>query len=112
MSVTDSNTSDRFYDAIFLDTQGSTIVINEPGNGYLTYYIDEPDPIVTVGNIMGSQIGRPGATSVTDNAVISGPPMAIEPTDGDNILFAYSADGVAPAIAVSYFARYFFDRFQ
>ena len=31
VSVTDSNTNDRFYDAIFLDTQGQTIVINRPG---------------------------------------------------------------------------------
>jgi len=111
VSVTDTNTSDRFYDAIFLDTQGSTIVINEPSSGYISYYVDEPDPVVTVGNIMGSQIGRPGAISVTDNAVISGPPMAIEPTDGDCILFAYSADGVAPSIAVSYSPRWFFDRY-
>ena len=111
VSVTDTNISDRFYDAIFLDTQGSTIVINEPTTGYLTYFVDEPDPIVTVGNIMGSQIGRPGATSVTDCAVISGPPLAIEPSDGDCILFAYSADGVAPAIAVSYSPRWFFDRY-
>jgi hypothetical protein len=112
VSVTDSNTSDRWYDCIFLDTQGSTIVINQPTGGYLSYFVDEPDPIVTVGNVMGSQIGRPGAISVTNNAVISGPPLAVEPSDGDNVLFCYSADGVAPAIAVNYAPRWFFDRFQ
>ena len=114
VSVTDTNTSDRFYDCIFLDTQGSTVVINQPSSAsaYLTFYVDEPDPIVTVGNVMGSAIGRPGAISVTDNAVISGPPMSVEPADGDNILFCYSADGVAPAVACSFFPRYFFDRFQ
>lgn len=114
VSVTDTNTADRWYDCIFLDTQGSTVVINQPASAssYLTYYVDEPDPIVTVGNILGSQIGRPGAVSVTNNAVISGPPMSIEPSDADNILFCYSADGVAPAVACSFFPRWFFDRFQ
>ena len=111
VSVTDSITADRFYDCIFLDTQGSTVVINQPTSGYLNFYIDEPDPIVTVGAVMGSSIGRPGAVSVTNNAVISGSPMSIEPSDGDNILFTYSADGVAPSIAVSYFARWYFDRY-
>ena len=101
VSVTDTNTSDRFYDCIFLDTQGSTICINEPSAGYQTYYVDEPDPIVTVGAIMGSNIGRPGAVSVTDNAVISGPPLAVEPADGDCLIFVYSADGVAPSMSCS-----------
>ena len=87
------------------------MIINEPSNGYLSYYIDEPDPIVTVGSVMGSQIGRPGAVSVTDNAIISGPPMAVEPSDGDNLLFVYSADGVAPSVACSFFPHWYFDRF-
>lgn len=111
VSVTDTITADRFYDCIFLDTQGSTVVINEPSAGYVSYYLDEPDPVADIGAIMGSQLGRPNAISVTDVATISGPAMSIDPADGDSLLFAYSADGVAPSIAVSYAARYFFDRY-
>jgi hypothetical protein len=112
VSVTDSNTSDRFYDLLFLDTQGSTVCINEPSTGYVNYFIDEADPITSLGNIMGSQNGRPDAISVTDVATISGPGLCVEPADGQNLLFVYSADGVAPSVACSFFPRYFFDRFE
>jgi hypothetical protein len=47
-----------------------------------------------------------------DAAIISGPPIAVEPADGENQLFAYSADGVAPGISLSYSPAWFFDRFQ
>jgi len=112
VSVTDTNTSDRFYDLIFLDTMGSTVVINEPTSGYVTYYLDEADPNLNLGNIMGSQNGRADAISVMDAAIISGPAMAVEPGDGDNQLFTYSADASAPAIGLNYAPRYFFDRTQ
>jgi hypothetical protein len=112
VSVTDSNTSDRFYDLIFLDTQGSSVVINEPSNGYINYYIDEADPVTSLGAIMGSQLGRPDAISVTDVATISGPGLCVEPADGDNQIFVYSADGVAPSVACGFFPHWFFDRFQ
>jgi hypothetical protein len=108
-----SNTSDRFFDCIFLDTMGQTVVINEPSSGYLTYYIDAPDPNVSLGRIMGSQAGRPDAIGVMDNTpYISGGPLFVEPADGDNMLFVYSADGVAPNVSLSYFAAYYFDRTQ
>jgi hypothetical protein len=38
--------------------------------------------------------------------------MAIEPADGENSLFAYSADASAPNISVSYYPAWFFDRTQ
>lgn len=111
VSVTSSNTSDRFLDCIFLDTQGQTVVINEPSSGYLTYYVDAPDPNVFLGRIMGSQNGRPDAISVMDNTpYISGGPLFVEPADGDNQLFCYSADGSAPNVSLSYFSAYYFDR--
>jgi len=113
VSPTSSNTSDRFYDAIFLDTMGQTVVINEPASGYQTYYIDAPDPNVSLGRIMGSQAGRPNAISVMDNTpYISGGPLFVEPADGDNQLFTYSADAAAPNVSLSYYASYFFDRTQ
>ena len=62
---------------------------------------------------MGSQSGRPDAVAVMDAAILSGPPLFIEPADGDNQLFVYSADGVgAPSVSLAYFPTFFFDRIQ
>jgi hypothetical protein len=115
VSVTDSNTSDRFYDCLFLDTMGQTVVINVPSSssGYLTYYIDAPDPNVSLGRIMGSQSGRPNAISVMDNTqAISGGPLYVEPADGENQLFVYCADAQAPNVSLKYYSTYYFDRTQ
>lgn len=111
VSVTDSQTSDRFLDCIFLDTMGQAVVINEPSNSYLSYFIDAPDPNVSLGRIMGSQGGRPNAISVMDNTpYISGGPLYVEPSDSDCQLFVYSADAAAPNVSLSYFPNFFFDR--
>jgi hypothetical protein len=113
VSVTDTNTSDRYLDCLFLDTMGQSVVLNEPSAGYLTYFIDAPDPNVSQGRIMGSQAGRPNAISVMDHCdAISGGPLFVEPADGDNMLFVYSADGVAPNVSLAYFPCYYFDRTQ
>ena len=113
VTVTDSNTSDRFYDCLFLDTMGQTVVINEPSSGYLTYFLDAPDPNVSLGRIMGSQAGRPDAISVMDACqAISGGPLYVEPADGDNQLFVYCADASAPNVSLAYYSSYYFDRTQ
>jgi len=113
VSVTDTNANDRFYDLLFLDTMGQTVIVNEPSGGYITYYIDAPDPDRSLGMVLGSWNGRPSAVSVMDSCqAISGGPLAIEPADGANQLFAYSADGVAPAISVSFFPSWYFDRYE
>jgi len=113
VSVTDTNTSDRFYDCLFLDTMGQTVIINEPSVSYTYYYLDAPVPNLDLGLILGSNGGRPNAISVFSACqAISGGTMAVEPSDGENQLFAYSADGVAPSISVSYFPTWFYDRFQ
>jgi len=110
-SVTDSNTSDRFYDCLFLDTMGQLVVVNQAAPGYITYYIDAPDPNVSIGRVMGSQLGRPDAISVYGpNTVISGGPLYVEPADGENMLFVYCADASAPNVSVTYSPCYFFDR--
>jgi hypothetical protein len=112
-SVTDSNTSDRFFDMLFLDTMGQTLVINQPSQAYTTYYYDAPDPIVSVGRIMGSNGGRGDAIGVMDNTpYISGGTPYVEPADGDNQLFVYCADAAAPNVSLSYFPTYYFDRTQ
>ena len=111
VSVTDTNTADRWLDCIVLDTMGQTMLINEPSTGYATYLLDAPDPNKSLGLIMGTQSDRTAAVSVMGEMTpYSGGPLAIEPADGQNILFAYCAGALAPAIGVSYFARWFFDR--
>jgi hypothetical protein len=113
VSPTCSNTADRFFDVLFLDTMGQLVYVNEPSAGYLNYYIDAPDPNVSLGRVMGSQGGRPDAISVMDNCpAISGGPLHVEPADGDNALFVYCADASAPSVSLSYYAAYYFDRTQ
>ena len=112
VTPTDSNTADRFNDCIFLDTMGQSVIINESSSGYVTYYTDEPEPNLALGNIMGTQNGRGQAISVLDAATVSGPAIAVEPSEGDNQLFCYSADGSAPVISVAYYPRWYFDRFE
>lgn len=110
VSVTDTNTSDRFYDLIFLDTMGQTAVINEPSTGYSTFWIDEPGTLADLGLHLGSNSGRPNAISVMDACPsLSGGPITLEPADGDNLVFAYCIEG-APAIGLTYYARWFYDR--
>jgi len=107
--VGDTNSSDRWYDCLFLDTQGQTIILNEPTTGYINYYFDEPDPCHDLGNYLGSQVGRPQAISVMDALTVSGGPLTIEP--GQNTLMAYAQEG-APSIAVTYWPRWHAERLE
>ena len=114
VSVTSTNTSDRFYDCLFLDTAGQTACINEPaGSGYISYYLDEPTPSTDLGLHLGSQGGRAAAVSVMDacappGGALSGGPLTIPPEDCQ--LLTYCADAAAPAIGLSYYPRYYYDR--
>ena len=108
VSVTDTNSNDRFLDAIFLDTTGQTTIVSVP-SGYVTLYADEPDPDRDLGRILGSQFGRPDAISVMDAATLSGGPLTVDPAQSAAILLVYSAEG-SPAVAMSYFARFWIDR--
>jgi hypothetical protein len=88
-------------------------VINEASSGYVTYYLDAPDPVVSLGNIMGSQSGRANAIGVYDACqAISGGPPHVEPADGDNQLFVYCADAAVPSVSLSYYPSYYWDRVQ
>jgi hypothetical protein len=108
VTVTDTNTSDRFLDILFIDVTGQTVVISEPTTGYVNYYIDEPDSDRDLGRVLGSQYGRPDAISVTDAVIAwSGGPITVEP--GNNLLLVYCLEG-APSLSVSYFPRWFLDR--
>jgi hypothetical protein len=110
VSVTDTNTSDRFYDVLLLDVAGQSVILNEAsGSGYVQFYLDEPVPSVDLGLHLGSQSGRPQAISVMDACqAISGGPLTIPPNDCQ--LLTYSADASAPAIGLSYYSRWFYDR--
>jgi hypothetical protein len=91
---------------------GQSVNVSQPSAGYVNYYIDEPAPNVSHSYILGSQGGRANAIGVLDNTISSGGVIALEPADGDNQLFTYSADALAPVISVSYYPRWFFDRYQ
>jgi hypothetical protein len=107
--VNDSNGSDTWLDVLLLCTQGQTVAINESPSsaGYVTYYLDVPDPIYDLGLVLGSQGGRPEAVSVSDVALLSGGPLILDP--GFNILLAYAVEGV-PSVSVSYFPSFYIDR--
>jgi hypothetical protein len=110
-SVTDTNTADRWYDLIILDSAGQTVAVNEPTTGFPLYLLDAPDPNKHVGDILGTQSDRSAAVSVMGEMVVySGGPMAVEPADGENTLFAYCPGALAPAVAVTYSPTYYFDR--
>jgi hypothetical protein len=73
----------------------------------LNYFIDAPAVDRDLGRIMGSDFDRPQAVSVLDNALVSGPPLSVDP--GDCLLFAYCVEG-APAFSVSYSPSWWLDR--
>lgn len=111
VSVTDSMSTDRFNECLFLDTMGQSIVINEPTQAYSQYFLDAPNPNLDLGLLMGSNADRASAIAVYDASLLGGPVITIEPSDGENLLLAYSADALAPSISLSYYPAYFFDRF-
>ena len=108
VSITDSDQLDQFLDVVFLDTQGSTVIVNiAPGNTYINMFIDEPTPERDLGLVLGSDLDRSQAISVMDASIISGSPFYISP--GDNLLFAYTTSG-APNLGVSYLPRWYLER--
>lgn len=108
ITVGSTNTGDRFQDCLFLDTLGSTIIIQSP-NPYVNYFIDEPPTDKGLGNIMGSMFDRPDAISVLAYADVSGPPMTVDPL-GNQTLLIYCADQSAPSAELTMFPRWMADR--
>lgn len=99
---------DRFYDILFLDVQGQTVLIDTVNPGYNTFYLDEPSSDRDMGRVLGSPIaGRSRAVSVLENTLASGGPVTVDP--GANLLFVYSQQG-APSIGATYAPRWFNDR--
>jgi hypothetical protein len=110
VTITDSNTSDSFLEVLFLDTQGSSVVIQSPQN-YVTYFVDEPTPEVAVGVIAASSVlERSAAVSVLDVSLLSGAPLDVDPY-GNQQLLVYSPQG-APNAQLQYLPRYWLERGQ
>jgi len=109
VTVLSSDTADRFQDVLFLDTQGSTIIIESPV-GYTSYWIDEPAVDREIGFIGGSQFDRGDAVSVMAYAKVSGPPLHVDPL-GSAQLFLYVADAAAPSAQMTYYPRWQLDRY-
>jgi hypothetical protein len=108
VTINDTVTADSYLDCLFLDTMGSTAMINiATAAANLNYFIDEPAADRDLGRVMGSDFDRPQAISVLSDALVSGPPLSVDP--GDCLLFAYCVEG-APAFSVTYSPRWFLDR--
>jgi hypothetical protein len=112
VSITSGDTADRFYDLLFLSTQGQTLIINEPTTGYVNYWAEEPSPGAALGLHLGSATDRTQAVSVIDACVgpfgaISGGPLTVDP--GDNLLMVYSLEGI-PAVDATYYDRCMIER--
>jgi len=103
MTITDSNTSDDWYDVLLLDSQGSTVVVNSD-TAYTNYFVDEPGE-TDFGMIMGSLLDRTDAVSVTAQCLsISGPPPGVDP-EGNQLVLVYAVEG-APAVYMTYYPRW------
>jgi hypothetical protein len=107
VSITDTDVNDQFLDVLFLDTQGSTVLVNIPGNQYVNMMIDEPTPDRDLGLVLGSDLDRSQAISIMDSCIISGSPFYISP--GDNLFLAYTVNG-SPNLGVSYLNRWYLER--
>jgi hypothetical protein len=109
ITVTDSNTSDRFYDVLLLDTEGTTIMLNGTAPGYQNVFIDGPDTDRAIGPVLGSYTDRDAASSILDDTIVSGPPISADP--GDNWVLVYAPTGV-PGMFASYLPRWWLDRLR
>jgi hypothetical protein len=107
--ITSSQTGDRYYDLVFIDTQGETVLLDIPPSwqSYSNYWIDSPDNLHDMGLVSGSNTDRTVATSVLANCFVSGGPLTIDP--GANQLLVYSLQGY-PGITGTYFPAWMVDR--
>lgn len=104
VKVSDSQTGDRFLDVLFLDTQGSTVIIQSSVD-YQNFYVDEPTGGRDVGLVLGSMFDRADALSILDQATaFSGTGLDVDP-GGNQGLLVYAAEG-APSVQLTYSPRW------
>ena len=109
VTIASTDTADRFLDVLILDSEGSTVLLDTSSAGFNNVWLDAPEPGMGIGQLLGSAGDRDSASSILDDAKITGPPMYADP--GDQWLLAYSPDG-APALFASYLPRWFIDRLR
>jgi hypothetical protein len=107
VGVTSGDSADRFLDVLFVDVEGATLLANlTSGSGYTSFFADEPDATVALGQVMGATYDRTAAVSVLGSTIVSGGPLAVEP--GDQWILIYAVEG-QPGIEVQYRPRYWVD---
>ena len=108
ITITSGNTSDSFQDCLFLDSLGSSVIIESPV-AYVAYWIDAPSGLPDLGGVYGSKFDRGDAVSVYAYATVSGPPMTVDPL-GNQALLVYSADGQAPSAELTFWPSWQLER--
>ncbi|HEY6493318.1 MAG TPA: hypothetical protein VIZ43_08605 [Trebonia sp.] len=108
ITITSGNTSDSFQDVLFIDSLGSTVIIESP-TAYVAYFIDAPSGLPDLGGVYGSMFDRGDAVSVLAYSTVSGPPMTVDPL-GNQALLIYSADGSAPSAELTFYPAWILDR--
>jgi len=106
ITVTSTDTNDRFLDCFFLDTQGQLVLISSPVT-YTTFYVDEPSTLHDIGRVLGTQQDRDSAQSVLGSSLVSGGPLQLQIPDTN--LLAYCIEG-APNIVLVYTPSWRTDR--
>lgn len=99
IAVTSSNGTDAFSDIGLADTQGQTLIATGLAAGNDGIWVDQPDPLVNVGDVYQSATDRTGAFSAMSALDAYTGPILFEP--GNNKLVAASTAG-APTVAVTY----------
>lgn len=110
VTVTSSNTADRFYDVICLDVAGSTVLLNQAGSSVLqNVWLSAPDPNRAIGFLLGSNADLDQSWSLAGAIErMSGEAMAVDPLI-NNRLLVYGQQGM-PSAKVSYVPRWWMDR--
>jgi hypothetical protein len=110
LTVTSSNTADRFLDVLFVDTQGQFILVNVPGaSPWNNIWLDAPDADRNLGLILGSPNDRDQASSLLQYVErFSGGPLSVRPDHNNRVLF-YAAQG-CPAMTAFYTPNWWTER--
>lgn len=108
MQIDDTDGSDAFMDVLFMDSQGQTIIVNEPSLQFAQVFIDLADSSRDLGMILGTTTDRTRAVSVMDNTFATGGQLLLVP-DVTNSILVYSTAG-APGLLGGYYAQWWVDR--
>lgn len=114
VSVNSGQTGDRYFDVLFLDTEGQTVLLNTTGTPFANnVWLDVAELDRDMGGIYASDTDRDRARSWLgyadpNSTRISGGPLSVVP-NGHNRMLVYAQQG-NPSISVSYFPHWWQDR--